>query len=167
MYRIDPMRCNGCEKCLEVCPAGAISMENNRANIDPAKCLGCGACADACPLDAIVSEQVPAYHETGERREVPAVISMPNAHVIRRPTTEVLPTSTLRGRLLPLAGSALVWVTRNLLPAAIAAWRESRIGLTDTPATTSAGGATVRRYAISNAATRPRGLHRHRWGRGK
>jgi len=143
-------------------------MENNRASIDPVKCLGCGACADACPLDAIVSERIPAYYETGERREVPAVISMPNAHVARRPTTEVAPTSSLRGRLLPLAGSALVWVTRNLLPAAIAAWRESRIGLTDTPAIPSAGGTAGKRYyAISNAATSRRGLHRHRWGRGR
>ncbi len=45
--------CIGCQKCVKACPAGAISMNNNCAEIDPAKCENCGKCIEACPTGAI------------------------------------------------------------------------------------------------------------------
>jgi len=47
-----PERCIGCEACLEVCPVGAISMEDGRILTDRAKCLACGRCAEACYANA-------------------------------------------------------------------------------------------------------------------
>lgn len=45
--------CIGCMKCQKVCPAGAITVENNLARIDYEKCENCGKCAEVCPQGTI------------------------------------------------------------------------------------------------------------------
>ena len=50
--RIDATECNGCEQCLDRCPAGAISVDDV-AVVDDDKCLGCGLCASTCLSEAI------------------------------------------------------------------------------------------------------------------
>jgi heterodisulfide reductase subunit A len=45
--------CNGCQVCVSVCPAKAISMVEGKAKIDPFQCNGCGACIPVCPQEAI------------------------------------------------------------------------------------------------------------------
>lgn len=52
-------KCMGCvaHPCREVCPRGAISMQNGRSVIDQEKCVRCGKCKAVCPYDAI-SHQV-------------------------------------------------------------------------------------------------------------
>lgn len=45
--------CIACKKCEKVCPHGAVTVQNNLANIDYSKCTGCGACAEACPTGAL------------------------------------------------------------------------------------------------------------------
>ncbi len=52
-------RCMGClaHPCREVCPRGAISMQDGHSVIDQEKCIKCGKCKAACPYDAI-SHQV-------------------------------------------------------------------------------------------------------------
>ncbi len=43
----------GCQSCLEVCSADAISSKGDRVEIDPYLCQGCGDCATACPTGAM------------------------------------------------------------------------------------------------------------------
>ncbi|BCR06582.1 4Fe-4S ferredoxin [Desulfuromonas versatilis] len=50
---VDPQTCTGCGACIEVCPAAAISLEQNVAVIDPLRCDLDGICIPACPVDAI------------------------------------------------------------------------------------------------------------------
>ncbi len=44
---------NGCNRCLDSCPAGAIAPAGDAVAIDPAICASCGTCAAVCPTDAI------------------------------------------------------------------------------------------------------------------
>ncbi|CAN5674623.1 4Fe-4S binding protein [soil metagenome] len=42
----------GCTRCLDLCPAGAITPAGDSVAIDPAICAGCGQCASVCPTGA-------------------------------------------------------------------------------------------------------------------
>ncbi|HWI83479.1 cytochrome b N-terminal domain-containing protein [Ramlibacter sp.] len=54
---VDPAHCNGCRRCADDCPYGAIAMvphPNGRrglqlAQVDAALCAGCAVCVGACP----------------------------------------------------------------------------------------------------------------------
>ncbi|MCD4796398.1 MAG: hydrogenase iron-sulfur subunit [Candidatus Cloacimonetes bacterium] len=46
--------CDGCGKCLEMCPPKAISMNaDGKAAVNEALCLGCGSCIESCPIEAL------------------------------------------------------------------------------------------------------------------
>lgn len=52
-------RLTGCTRCLDVCPASAITSAGDQVAIDPFACAGCGACASVCPTGA-ATYQLPA-----------------------------------------------------------------------------------------------------------
>lgn len=45
--------CIGCGSCEEVCPEGAISLDQGKANVAGDRCIGCGECMTVCPEKAI------------------------------------------------------------------------------------------------------------------
>ncbi len=54
---LDRDLCIGCGMCLEVCPHGALAMEDGKARIiDRDMCMECGACSKNCPSQAIIVE---------------------------------------------------------------------------------------------------------------
>jgi len=44
----------GCRRCLDVCPTGAITSLIDKIAVDPYLCQGGGSCATACPSGAII-----------------------------------------------------------------------------------------------------------------
>lgn len=45
-------RVTGCTRCLDVCPAAAITPNGDTVEIDPYLCGGCGGCNSVCPTGA-------------------------------------------------------------------------------------------------------------------
>jgi ferredoxin len=54
--KVNPVKCTGCETCVEECPSEAINMIDDKANVDVGSCIDCGVCVDACPEEAISME---------------------------------------------------------------------------------------------------------------
>ncbi len=66
--QIELERCNGCGKCVNVCPVEAMTLisanDPHRPKIRAAKlnedlCLGCGVCVRTCPTDGISMKSRP------------------------------------------------------------------------------------------------------------
>ncbi len=60
---IEPARCtkvrhklSRCTACVDACPTGALSVEENEIVVDKTICLGCGTCSVACPTQALTSK---------------------------------------------------------------------------------------------------------------
>lgn len=45
--------CRKCRKCINVCPAKALTLSNDKVTIDKNKCIRCYCCHEMCPFDAI------------------------------------------------------------------------------------------------------------------
>ena len=54
----------GCNKCIDICSANAISSAGDIVKVDPHLCMGCGACATVCPSGAM-SYQYPLVADRG------------------------------------------------------------------------------------------------------
>jgi len=51
--RVIKHHCTGCSKCEKICPVGAISMNNKKANINRSICIRCMCCHEVCRFNAI------------------------------------------------------------------------------------------------------------------
>lgn len=51
--KVDSDLCTGCGVCVDMCPAGAISIRDDAAYVDEEMCTACGICEDECPVGAI------------------------------------------------------------------------------------------------------------------
>jgi ferredoxin len=50
----------GCTRCLEVCPAGAITPNGDHVAISAELCMGCGSCSAVCPTGAAAYDYPPS-----------------------------------------------------------------------------------------------------------
>jgi NAD-dependent dihydropyrimidine dehydrogenase PreA subunit len=118
LLTIDRTLCTGCGTCLDVCPTGAISLDNDDtlATIDTELCYECLACLDICPNDAIRLSESPDLVPAMPREIV-------EGEVVEEEMMPVLVTGGLvatrqPGPLVALAGTALSFIGSWLVPRA-------------------------------------------------
>jgi heterodisulfide reductase subunit A-like polyferredoxin len=56
--RVDPDRCRGCGRCVEICPFDAVHLRPDGSGAYTAEvlrynCVGCGGCVGLCPVTAM------------------------------------------------------------------------------------------------------------------
>ena len=121
----------GCTRCLDLCPAGAITPDGDHVAIDAHICAGCGQCAAVCPTGA-ASYALPAadalmrrlrtllttYRDTGGQR--PVILFHDDAHGL--PLIDALARhgDGLPANALPVAVNEVTQVGLEALAAAFA-----------------------------------------------
>ncbi len=53
---INKQKCTNCSSCINICPQGAIYIEDAKVQINEKNCIGCIKCVDKCPYEAIITE---------------------------------------------------------------------------------------------------------------
>ena len=121
----------GCNRCLDLCPAGAITPAGNHVAIDAHICAGCGQCAAVCPTGAASYALPPAdtlmrrlrallttYREAGG--SLPVVLVHDGAH--GGPMIDALARfgDGLPANVLPLAVNEVTQVGIETIAAAFA-----------------------------------------------
>jgi ferredoxin len=121
----------GCNRCLDLCPTGAITPAGNHVAIDAHICAGCGQCAAVCPTGAAAYALPPAdtlmrrlralltvYRDAGGT--APVVLLYDAAH--GTPTIDALARfgDGLPANVLPLAVNEVTQVGIETVAAAFA-----------------------------------------------
>lgn len=58
-YRVIKGKCTGCQRCVNVCPTGAITGPRSELHyLDLSKCIKCRACYEICRFDAIAGDAI-------------------------------------------------------------------------------------------------------------
>ncbi|MFH0785463.1 MAG: NADH-ubiquinone oxidoreductase-F iron-sulfur binding region domain-containing protein [Pseudomonadota bacterium] len=59
VYRINKEKCTGCQRCVQVCPTGAITGPRSEVhNLDESKCIKCRSCYEVCRFEAIAGDAI-------------------------------------------------------------------------------------------------------------
>lgn len=111
--RAEPILCahsrasqTGCNRCLDVCPTGAILPEGDHVTIDPMVCAGCGSCAALCPSGALTYDAPPTDSlfvrvQTLAKSFLAAGGTAPRLLVVNSHGTEMIQMAARFGRGLP------------------------------------------------------------------
>ncbi|MEN8153348.1 MAG: NADH-quinone oxidoreductase subunit NuoF [Acidobacteriota bacterium] len=66
-YRVVKDKCTGCQRCVSICPTGAITGPRSEPhNLDLSKCIKCRACYEVCRFDAIAGDAIRIESESME-----------------------------------------------------------------------------------------------------
>lgn len=104
MIYIQSQQCVGCGTCVDTCPEGAIQLVNGVAAINQDKCQQCEVCLTVCPNNAIV-----AILDLEPVSDAPGFVPVPS-----RPAA--VQHSSPASSIMPLIGTALAFVSREILP---------------------------------------------------
>jgi ferredoxin len=122
----------GCSKCLDACPAGAITSNGNQIAVDPGICGGCGSCAAHCPTGA-VAYQYPARDTLIRRLQTllstylnaggkdPVVLVHDESHGLDLINAMARFSDGLPGNVLPIAVHAVTVFGHDAMLAAVLA----------------------------------------------
>jgi len=91
---------------MEACPTGAIQIIDGAARVEQSLCRECEACLKTCPQGAILSVREPEEAPKPVPVRTPLPVPIRPTPVVTRPA----------GRLLPLAGAALAFIGREVVP---------------------------------------------------
>ncbi|MFP4476278.1 MAG: DUF362 domain-containing protein [Desulfatibacillaceae bacterium] len=102
--RVDTEACEGCGKCMKICPMDAISVRDGVARVDYARCIGCGLCVGKCDGPGALSMRERADHKPPQDN----IFSYAQArwHEMRNTPASLLPRIGIGGalgRLLPMS----------------------------------------------------------------
>jgi NAD-dependent dihydropyrimidine dehydrogenase PreA subunit len=157
MVYIDSERCDGCGRCVEMCPVEALYLEGGVAQIDQALCTGCEACMKVCPERAILSV-----------RTSDAEAALPAMGPTTLPGTPRQSSRLTRWapKLVPILGTALVYLAREVAPKVVAHLLSD--AERHTPASPGTAGSTAEdaeaSTTVSGERRAERGRFRHRGG---
>jgi len=98
----------GCTRCLEVCPAWAITSIGEQVSVDPNLCQGFGSCASVCPTGAIsyaypgsgdllgyLRTVLRGYRDAGGNDPLLVFFDHTSADPVQRAASEALPENAL------------------------------------------------------------------------
>ena len=155
---IHPIRCNGCEACLDACPQGAISMNERTAEINESLCIHCETCVEACPEGAI--ESLPrAVEKTTGGMVIKEPVRFEAEARLKQPAAGA--TMNKLGMVLATLGKELLPVVFDSLFTRLGAWQENNIQERSTQT------AIVERERCGKQEGRQIRLRRRRKGAGK
>ncbi len=120
----------GCNACVDICSAHAISSEKSRQQIkvNPNLCVGCGACTTVCPTGALTY----AYPKASEQgAKIKSLLSTYTAAGGKEPAL-LLHSQGAGAQLIEQLGRAAQWrkaqgVPHNMIPVSL--WHTASIGM--------------------------------------
>ena len=132
----------GCSKCVDVCPASAISPDGDHVHVDHMICGGCGSCSSACPsgamsyampsrssLAARAQTLLQTYHNGGGKR--PVLLVHDERHGAEMIAALARFGKGLPAHVIPFAVNEVTQIGHDWLAAAFASGASSMVFLAD------------------------------------